>query len=232
MFEMLSSAPEPQQDKFGTIAPYEVDSEFEVSPSRHELGDSRSSFIDVDLGLEVDLAIHACRPRAADRVLNVIDGSTIDQCTSGGVLTIVDLQQGEKFEIYFKLVGAPNGMIGWNARQLVSPRGMSGMWHDSLDTLRHRLPQYEPPGLPPSVSRAAGRLEARAIDAPHTLLLSGNEEEMLRLLAFRGVFREFYENPNSHQAKYVTRMLIDTLLDSPEQQALSERWRRELGAAD
>jgi hypothetical protein len=213
---ILSALPDPPLDKFVTRSPYEVDSEYDVAASTRQILNVHSSFIDEALGLDVDIAIHRCHPRATDRLLNLVDGSRDDQCTSGGVLTVVDLQHGEKFEVYFKLVGTPNGTMGWNARQLLSSRGNFGTWYDSLDLLRQGLPRYEITQLPATVFRTAGRLESRAADPPHAVLLSGNEEEMLKLLAFRGVFREFYENPNSHQAKYVTRMLIDALLESPQ----------------
>ncbi len=49
--------------------------------------------------------------------------------------------------------------------------------------------------------------------------------------SFRRAFREFYVNPDEPQAHQVARLLIDTLLDSPEQQELSEQWTRQLDEA-
>lgn len=219
----VSSVPEPAQERFGTLSPYHVESEYDVRVSALSLQDTRVTFLDDELGLEVDIAIHRCRPRTTDRLLNLVNGACEDHCTSGGVLTILDVQRGEKFEVYFKLMGAPNGIMGWDARQLVNLRDTSGTWLESLDRLRQGLPRYELAELPPSVSRTEGRLESRAAGSPHSLLLSGDEEEMLKMLAFRAAFREFYDNPNSLQAKYVARMLIETLLDSPEQREVSER---------
>lgn len=235
ILESFRNAPPPQPREIGVASPYDVTSEYSVI----ETGGAEhadSTFVDEGLGLEVNISLHTCRPRVMHHrnrfgELNLVDGSDVDQCTSGGVMSIVDLQRGETFEIHFKLVGAPQGTIGWNARQLVSPRGASSTWHDALKQLRDGLPRREPPGLPPTVQRSGGLVESRDISPPYALLMTGDQDDMLKVLAYRSVFREFYENPDSLRAQQVARMLIDSLLESEEQQELSERWLRELSEA-
>jgi hypothetical protein len=235
ILESWRNAPPPPLREIGTLTPYNVVSDYNVV----EVGgdeQASSSFMTDELGLEVQISIHTCRPRVIhnrDRQgeLNLVDGTSEDLCTSGGVMHILDARRGEEFEIYFKLIGTPNGTLGWNARQLVSKRDADQTWLDSLELLRSRLPRHDVSQLPPTIQETTRVVETRDAAPPHVLLMSGDEQEMLRLLSFRRAFRDFYVNPDEPQAHQVARLLIDTLLDSPEQQELSEQWTRQLDEA-
>lgn len=235
ILQCLRDAPPLPLREIGTLTPYDVASDYYVVETG---GDERasSSFSTAELGLEVQISIHTCRPqvihsRERQGELNLEDGTSEDLCTSGGVMNILDARRGEEFQIHFKLIGTPNGTLGWNARQLVSDRDAGQSWLDSLETLRHTLPRNELTQLPPTVRESTGVVETRDAVPPHVLLMSGDEAEMLRLLSFRRAFRDFYANPDEPQAQQVARLLIDTLLDSPEQQELSEQWAAQLDEA-
>jgi hypothetical protein len=227
-------APPPVLHEVASLAPYRVNSRYGVvetgGPERAD-----SSFVADDLGLEVRLQLHTCRPtvNTGDRhgEINLVDGSDEDLCTSGGMMQVMDTKRGEEFQIHFKLIGAPSGMVMWNARQLVSERTGDETWLETLESLRDDLPASDPFALPATVRRAHGMIETHSIAPPHALLMSGEESEMQKLLTFRRAFRDLYADPASPQAQQVARLLLDSLLESPVQREMSEKWTEKLGEA-
>lgn len=234
ILENARQVPPPPLREFVSLSPYQVASPYrliEVGGTEH----ANSTFIADELGLEVHLHLHTCRPRitGSNRTgeINLVDGSGEDHCTSGGMMSIVDPHRGDEFEIHFKLIGAPGGTLMWNARQLVSPRTAEETWLESLGSLRDGLPLNDPPLLPQTVRSANGVVHTHSAAPPHTPLMSGDETEMRRLLQFRSAFRGFYENPDDSHAQQVARLLIDTLLESPTQHEMSRQWVEEIGEA-
>jgi hypothetical protein len=138
-----------------TISPYQIKANFSVV----EVGGPESavcSFVENSTGLKINVSIHTCRPKVmhdSQRFgeLNLVDGSKLDLCTSGGMITMIDPESKEEFSVFFKLIGTSNGTIEWNARQFVSLRKDDETWQQTLISLHENLETAELSSLPATV---------------------------------------------------------------------------------
>lgn len=102
------------------------------------------------------------------------------------------------------------------------------MWQELLIVLRRNLQPAELPSLPETAREEQHRIETHDALRASSRLMSGRRKEMLKLLTFRSVFRKFYDNPDAQNAERIVWMMLGSLLDSPTQQQLSERWSERL----
>ena len=228
ILKSLRNQPPPAPRVISSLSPYRTFSNCVIA----ETGGPQRAFcrlVDGNSGLIIETGIHTCRPTViagGDRTgeLNLVDGSAQDLSTSGGMVRIVDPQTDEDFLIYFKLLGVPNGVMSWNARQLVSPRTDTQSWQETLSSLLHNLPPAAVPTLPPTVRERPGVLETFDVSEPSKMLMHGSRREMMRLLMFRTAFEQFYANPDADHAERVVWIVLDTLLGSKAQQDVSRQW--------
>jgi hypothetical protein len=228
----LQNVPPPPLREIGTLSPYHVQSNFSVvEVGGPEHADCR--FVESTTGLSINVDLHTCRPRAMDSrerrgELDLVDGSDSDLCTSGGTITIVDPETNEEFGIHFKLIGAPNGTIGWDARQLVCPRNGSESWRQTLSTLHQHLQSGNLSTLPASVRESRDMIETFDVAKPSSVLMYGDRDEMLKILTFRETLGDFYSEQDPQHAARVVWMIIDAILNSDMQRQLSEQWMEQL----
>lgn len=228
----LENAPPLPLREIGVLFPYRVQSRYMVV----EVGGPESAncrFVESRTGLIINVQLRTCRPKVMHSrerrgELNLVDGSDSDLCTSGAAITIRDPETGEEFEIGGKLIGAPNGTISWNARQLVSPRNESESWRQTLGALHQHLESGHLSTWPASIRESHDTIETFDVAEPSSVLMSGVREEMLNVLLFRETLREFYSESDARHAGRVAWMMIDALLNSDMQRELSQRWMEQL----
>ncbi|QDU38084.1 hypothetical protein Mal4_24050 [Maioricimonas rarisocia] len=231
----LAVAPEAPLPRFGLLSPYRVATSYPVV----ETGgpeQAKIRFVDASTRLTVEVDIHTCRPRhlgAGEQSgeLNLVDGTQTDLCTSGGVIRIIPADVGEPFELAFKLVGAPNGTIRWDAGQLIGPCDDGRTWHEALVGLRTSLASEALPVPSEHARQSEGRISTVDARDDSRTLMQGPREDMLRLLTFRELFRELYASESVEAARGFVFLTLDTLLESPVQQRLTQRWRQARRAA-
>jgi hypothetical protein len=233
----LANAPPPKLREVAGLSPYPS---VVGSISVREVGGRESAtaaFSDELRGLNISVSIHTCRPRGLPsgrhpREINLVDGTDKDLCTSGGSIVIERTDVEEQFLIHFKLLGAPPGSIHWNARELVAAQPDGRTWEQDLQALRQAI--EPPPGTAPPTTRPATIRESghnlASYDArrPERRLMDGPRGEMQRLLGFREAFRKFYARTDERHARQVAWLVLDSLLTSPQQRAMSEKWQRAL----
>jgi hypothetical protein len=216
----------------GVLSPYAVHSYITV---REDGGPehAQAAFVDQDTGLEISVDIHTCRPRVMHHAgrsgeLDLVDGTCEDLFTSGGLITMADPETEEEFQIYFKLLGTPEGTINWRARQFVSRRATGETWKETLLALSENL-KPQPPLLPKpresdTLRESHGMICAYDRSDPSKPLMAGPGEEMWKLLRYQRTFRDFYEDANSQNAQRITWMMLKSLLTSETQQELTRQW--------
>lgn len=228
----LAVPQKPLPSKIGVLSPYAIRSSISI----REAGGpehARAAFVDQETGLEIRVDIHTCRPRVmhhAERSgeLDLVDGTSEDLFTSGGIITIADPATEEEFPIRFKLVGTPGGTINWRARQFVRQRQTGETWQETLAALCENL-EPEPSSLPKrresnTLRASNGMIYAYDRGDPSTPLMSGPQEEMGKLLSYQQAFRDFYEDADSLHAQRIAWMMLKSLLTSKTQQELSRQW--------
>lgn len=224
----LKNAPPAPLRERQTFLPYQVMSNFSVV----EVGGPESavcSFVENNTRVKINVSIHTCRPKVmhdSQRFgeLNLVDGSQLDLCTSGGMITIVDPETEEEFSLFFKLIGSPSCVIGWNARQFVSRRTDVETWQQTLNTLHENLESTELSSLPETIRESHDIIETYDASDSSSVLMYGSREEMLILLTFRKAFRDFYKHSDSQNAERIVWLMIDRLLESKTQKQLSVSW--------
>lgn len=224
LVQQLKSGPPLQPPRVGTLAPYRVAGQVSV----HESGGPESasrSFVDDETGLDVRVDIHLCHPISSVGELNLIDGSDVDDCTSGGSVTLNASSLGGPFEIRFKLLGTPNGAIFWDARELA----VNADLRERLVRLRSALESSRPvvahPPALPTVHDDQAMISTSTLEKPPMELIRGRRDEMLRLFSFRQAFRDFYQDQAADRAKSIAWLMVDSLLQSPEQEQMTRRWQ-------
>ncbi|MBX3443290.1 MAG: hypothetical protein KF774_12870 [Planctomyces sp.] len=221
--------------EIGMLAPYRVESAIAVRESGGP--GAQHEFVDDATRTLVRVAIHRCRPLAAEHglpasTINLVDGSDHDPCTSGGAVELRDLDTGDELQIRFKLIGAPNGTISWDAERLAAdPR-----WFDRLQRLEGSLSggghsTSELPGMPGAVADGE-RIALRDHADPDRVLMEGPRDDVHALLQFRNAFREFYDAQNDEHSGRIAAMVIERLLESDEQRELTGEWQRYLRTLD
>ena len=226
----LKNAPPAPLRERETLSPYQIHSNYSVV----EVGGPESadfSFVENSTGLKINVSIHTCRPRVMynsrrrrSGEFNLVDGSELDLCTSGGMITIVDPETEEEFCLFFKLIGTANGVIGWNARQFVSLRKDDETWQESLISLHENLEKAEFSSLPATIRESHNIIETYDASDSSSVLMYGSREEMLILLTFREAFHDFYEHSDSQNAERIVWLMVDRLLESKTQKQLSDSW--------
>jgi hypothetical protein len=234
--EAFASAPPPRLREIGLLSPHPSVKGFVNVVEVGGPEQAKTEFAQPDSGLSVSLSVHTCRPRALNGKrlgeINLVDGSDTDLCTSGGLIVIRRRGSSDEFPIVFKLLGAPPGIIQWNARKLVEHHDIVSAWERDLRALQLELQplidDVRTRGDPRTVRTFGTNLVT--IDPRNTAirLMSGPPDEMRRLLGFRAALRDFYRNQDAVRARRVVGLILDSLLGSRTQQELSDQWRREL----
>jgi hypothetical protein len=235
--EALANSPPPNLREVAGLSPYP--SVQGLLPVREVGGPERAAaeFVEAASGLNVNVSIHTCRPLGMERAagwseINLIDGTDEDLCTSGGSIVIGRPGVEEQYLIHFKLLGTPPGAIHWNARAFVIEQPDGRTWEQDLQSLRQAIeppPGTAPPTTSPATIREIGHnLESYDARRPERRLMHGPRDEMRRLLGFREAFRKFYVKTDERHARQVAWLILESLLDSPQQRTMSDKWRREL----